>query len=243
MAKNYYTILGILPTATSEDIRGAYRKRAKELHPDHYGENSSPFLEVQEAYGVLSDPEHRQKYDRKLQRRLSRSIPIRRSEAEPLRPEMYRPEPLRSPGRRANLGEIHLDSFRTVRPSIEEIRDRLWSGIDFIPSHESERLQSLCLEIVLAPEEARMGGRLEVVLPSRIACPGCRGSGEVGFYRCYRCAGRGAVFGETPITVEIPPGVLDGSQRTISLNRLGIRDLYVSILFRISSSDGIQDLI
>jgi hypothetical protein len=33
--KNYYAIGGVLPTATAEDIRGAYRRRAKELHPDH----------------------------------------------------------------------------------------------------------------------------------------------------------------------------------------------------------------
>ena len=104
MAKNYYTILGILPTATPEDIRGAYRKRAKELHPDHYGKNSSPFLEVQEAYGVLSDPKHRRKYDREQQ---YQDILADRFRAESLRPDRSRVEPLRATGHQVNFGEIN----------------------------------------------------------------------------------------------------------------------------------------
>jgi len=242
MAKNYYTILGIRPTATSEDIRGAYRRRAKELHPDYYGQNSGPFLEIQEAYGVLSDPAHRQKYDRSLQDRISRSIPIRRTEAEPLRRERSRAEPLRNSGRRADFGEIYLDSFRTVRPSLDEIRDRLWSNFEPAPMYKSERLQSLCLEIVLSPEEARFGGEMQIILPSKVLCPGCGGSGETGFFECYRCAGSGAIYGETPVTVEIPPGISDGSQRTLSLRRLGIRDVYVSIVFCVGGHAGIEDL-
>jgi molecular chaperone DnaJ len=242
MAKNYYRILGILPTATSEDIRGAYRKRAKELHPDHYGENSSPFLEVQEAYGVLRDPEHRQRYDRSIRNRVSRGMPIHRDEAEPLRQETSRPEPLRSPDRRVHLGGIRLDSFRTVRPSMAEILDRLRGNFDFTPSYKSERLRNLCLEIVLTPEEARLGGRMEVVLPSRRLCLNCGGSGSIEFYECSQCAGGGAVYGETPVIVVVPPGVLDGSQRTISLRHLGIRDVYVSVLFRVSRKSPMEDL-
>jgi len=63
MAKNYYLILGIASNASHEAIKAAFRQRALELHPDTSGMESGPFLEVQEAYGVLSDPERRCRYD------------------------------------------------------------------------------------------------------------------------------------------------------------------------------------
>lgn len=72
MLKNYYVILGIPTDASLEQIRSAYRQQVKELHPDHYGEDSGPFREVQEAYKVLSDSERRRNYDRDLQKQQQR---------------------------------------------------------------------------------------------------------------------------------------------------------------------------
>ncbi len=66
MARNYYVILGIPQNATQEQIKTAYRHHAKILHPDHYGDDHTPFLEVQEAYHTLINPEKRKQYDRKL---------------------------------------------------------------------------------------------------------------------------------------------------------------------------------
>ena len=64
MPKNYYIILGIPSKSSQEEIKSAYRRLAKEFHPDRYGDNNSPFLNVQEAYSVLSDPVRRRAYDR-----------------------------------------------------------------------------------------------------------------------------------------------------------------------------------
>jgi curved DNA-binding protein CbpA len=66
MAKNYYIILGLTNKASDEDIRSAYRRLAKEFHPDHYGDDGGPFLQIQEAYGVLSDPTQKRSYDNSL---------------------------------------------------------------------------------------------------------------------------------------------------------------------------------
>jgi molecular chaperone DnaJ len=66
MPKNYYIILGVPSGAPQADIKAAYRRLAKELHPDHYGKNQTPFQALQEAYAVLSDPESRQSYDDSL---------------------------------------------------------------------------------------------------------------------------------------------------------------------------------
>src|SRR5512134_3067787 len=96
MQKNYYLILGITSDASLDEVKAAFRRRAMELHPDTSGLESGPFLEVQEAYGVLSDPERRRRYD-------SRTVPIvaRRRPwgpaAEPMVRARPQAEPLRPP--------------------------------------------------------------------------------------------------------------------------------------------------
>jgi curved DNA-binding protein len=64
--KDYYTILGVSKTATSEEIKRAYRKLARKYHPDlNPGDNGAEakFKDLNAANEVLSDPEKRQKYD------------------------------------------------------------------------------------------------------------------------------------------------------------------------------------
>ncbi len=65
MDKNYYSILGVSKSATSDDIKKAYRKLALQYHPDRGGdkETEKKFKEVSEAYQILSDPEKRATYD------------------------------------------------------------------------------------------------------------------------------------------------------------------------------------
>lgn len=80
--KNYYEILGVHPDSSPQDIKSAFRKQAKRLHPDmHYSadkaaprESSATLREsamrlILEAYKILSDAEKRRSYDRDLRRR------------------------------------------------------------------------------------------------------------------------------------------------------------------------------
>lgn len=67
MTYEYYSLLEIERTATAEDIKRAYKKKAMELHPDrHSGDKSkeAQFKKINEAYAVLSDPEKKSHYDR-----------------------------------------------------------------------------------------------------------------------------------------------------------------------------------
>lgn len=64
--KNYYDILGVVKTASEEEIKKAYRKKALEFHPDRNKNDpkaEDKFKEVNEAYAVLSDKEKRKQYD------------------------------------------------------------------------------------------------------------------------------------------------------------------------------------
>ena len=61
--KNPYESLGVGKDATSEQIKSAYRRKAKKTHPDKGG-NTAEFQEVSKAYALLSDPAKRDYYDR-----------------------------------------------------------------------------------------------------------------------------------------------------------------------------------
>jgi curved DNA-binding protein len=59
---DYYNILGVSKTASSEELKKAYRKLASQHHPDKGGDTAK-FQQIQEAYDTLSDPAKRQRYD------------------------------------------------------------------------------------------------------------------------------------------------------------------------------------
>jgi len=68
MPPDYYDRLGLSPTATQEEIRRAYRRLARETHPDRNPDAEDAgarFQKVKEAYDVLSKPERRARYDRR----------------------------------------------------------------------------------------------------------------------------------------------------------------------------------
>jgi len=93
---DYYFVLGVPRGASEERIQQAFRRLAKEHHPDRVGpESTARFQEIAEAYGVLSDREKRRDYDRVSTRAAARrpAAPPRRPRVEPLVPE-----PLAGPG-------------------------------------------------------------------------------------------------------------------------------------------------
>jgi molecular chaperone DnaJ len=62
VAEDYYNLLGVSKSASADEIKRAFRKKAHELHPDKGGD-AEKFKKVNEAYQVLSDPQKRQQYD------------------------------------------------------------------------------------------------------------------------------------------------------------------------------------
>ncbi|MBA4028867.1 MAG: hypothetical protein C0475_06995 [Planctomyces sp.] len=82
-ADDLYAILGVGPSATQEQLRAAFRARAKGLHPDvnpgHDAEGA--FRSLREAYAVLTDPAMRAEYDRRRARPLEQPQPARTAQA------------------------------------------------------------------------------------------------------------------------------------------------------------------
>jgi DnaJ-class molecular chaperone len=231
MAKNYYIILGVEPDATQDDIKAAYRRQAKHLHPDVADKDSAPFLEMQEAYNVLHDPARRRAYDESIR---IRQMPHTsgRSGPEPLHPEGSRVEPLIPEKEPVDLGDIM--PGRSFHTSFEGMFDRLWSNFSPFSRSKAERIEHRHVEIPLTREQALHGGQVRVMVPARMRCLTCQGYGDVGGFECGRCAGTGVFTEEYPVSIAYPAGLFNDYSLHISLERLGIHDFDMIVHFRVS---------
>jgi DnaJ-class molecular chaperone len=225
MAKSYFAILGISPNATGDEIRSAFRRLAKEFHPDLHSGSSQRFREIQEAYAVLGNNRRRREYVQNI----TKAAP-----KKPLRPAAYpEPEPLIPEDRPVDFGGISpVRSFESFTPSFDEIFDWLWNNFSSIAQPKSGRVQNLTLEVTLTPEQARRGGNARIMVPAQATCPDCGGRGGIGFYDCLRCAGEGVIGGEMPVTISFPPGITRDHAVMVPLDRFGIRNTHITVLFR-----------
>ena len=229
MAKNYYAILGISSGATEGEIRAAYRRLLREFHPDRYPGGIQIFQQIKEAYAVLGDDQERRKYDRSLANAKTGG-----SVSHAFYPEAESPIPEAQPTDRDDISLVR--SFQTFTPSFDEIFDWLWTNFSAVHYPKSGRVQRLTLEVPITNEQARDGGTARVMVPVRAVCRICRGQGEVGPYECPRCAGEGAIVGEMPVAVSFPSGLKADHGVMIPLDRYGIQNLRLMVLFRLTDA-------
>jgi len=232
MPKNYYLVLGITPKATLDDIKDAYRRLVKKFHPDHYGENHGPFLAIQEAYTVLSDPIKRENHDFSVQqhkkprtRGFQQNNRYRPGKVEPLIPKQ---KPLE------NFETQQIRSFNSDRPAFDQLFNRIFNN--FGPSEQSKnkRLTSFNVVMTLTPDQASRGGQAILSLPVEYSCPSCSGQGWIGPYECWECSTRGRIFWEYPLIINYPPGILNHHVVKVPLNHYGIKEPYLIVRFRIT---------
>jgi molecular chaperone DnaJ len=229
MAKSYYAILGISSMATPEEIRTAYRRLAKTYHPDYYTGSSDLFRQVQEAYSVLGNAERRRQYERDICK--TRPLTV------PLRPRRQQPEPLIPDEKVEDLGDISpIRSFETYSPSYDELFDWMWNNFSSMTATKFEEMRTLTLEVTVDRDQARRGGTARIMVPAHARCPLCHGYGRLGPYECHRCSGEGAISGEIPIAVSFPPGLISEHVVILPLQRYGIKNLHLTVLFRVTES-------
>jgi len=217
--RNFYAILGVSPRESRENIRSAYRRRARELHPDLAGRPSTEaFRELSEAYETLSDPARRSAYDRTQRGPVSRRASRRDTGRSVDEPEMLVPEPLSL-----------LRYPEGIRPSFEELYDRIARNFGGYPIPKSEAPEALNFELLLDPGEAARGGIVALSVPVMVRCPNCDGAGSIWLFACPLCDRRGRIEEQRTIAVRLPPAVRDGEIFEYSLREVGYRNLYLRL--------------
>jgi molecular chaperone DnaJ len=247
--RDYYELLGISRGADEGDIKKAFRRLARELHPDV---SSAPdaqerFREVVEAYEVLSKPETRELYDR------YGHAGLRSGGFQPGHFDFGSLSDLFAAffgddlvgGRPSSRGpdlaaEVEIELVDAARGAKREVPFRVAVTCTHCGGDGAEPGS----EITTCPTCAG-AGRLQQVSRSVFgefvrtqACPTCGGTGRRIETPCTVCEGAGRVVEERRLDVDIPPGIHDGQQIRLSgeghAGMLGARagDAYVRVRIR-----------
>lgn len=271
MAKrDFYDVLGVSRGASAEDLKRAYRAKAKELHPDRNADNpqaEAQFKEVNEAYDVLKDADKKAAYDR-----------FGHAAFEG--------------GRGGGGGQPGYGGQGDFASAFSDVFEDLFG--DFMGGRggqgrsRAQRGSDLRYNLRVTLEEAYRGVQKTISVPTSVACEVCRGTGaeggaepvtcptcsgmgkvraQQGFFTiertcptcngagqtiknpCRACGGAGRVERERSLSVNIPAGVETGTRiRLAGEGEAGLRggptgDLYIFIEVKehaIFQRDGVQ---
>ena len=233
--KDYYHILGVSRNATKEEIKKAYRRLAKEWHPDINPEPQAKerFREINEAYHILSDEQKRQEYDRILQsgdeKRYRDFMEYIQDFLESIWQGMRRaPKPKRGQDIRLKL-ELTLEEAGFGAE--KEIEYERW--ID-CPDCEGKGYRGEMERITCQACEGT-GRSVSGIFNFPRPCSVCKGRGYIIKNLCPTCGGRGRVAKRSKVRVSIPPGTDEGEVLKVSgLGHTGERggepgDLYLRV--------------
>ena len=219
--KDYYEVLGVARTASEEDIKKAFRKLARQYHPDVAKTKKGAeekIKEINEAYEVLSHPAKRKKYDE--------LGPNWKQGAEFRPPPGWQGQPGRSSGRGQPGGEHEFEFGGTTGFSdfFEQLfgsRGRGGGGGfggrgGFAGAEVVERGRDVEGDIMVTLEEAVHGSVRAVSLRRAAVCDNCRGTGEKNNKVCPVCGGSGQVTRTETYQVKIPAGVTEGQRLRVA---------------------------
>lgn len=225
--QDYYELLGVPREASEAEIKRAFRRLARELHPDVSTEPDAElrFRAVAEAYEVLSDPERRRTYDR------YGHTGLRGGGFTPTDFDLGNLGDVfaaffgdgvfggqRSTGRQARTADVAAAARITLAEAL--------TGVTLDVPVRVARTCTTCggngaepgTEPVTCP---RCGGagRIQQVSQSFLGqvvrsgtCPGCGGAGQIVERPCATCDGAGRLLEDVTLGVDVPPGIHDGQR-------------------------------
>jgi curved DNA-binding protein len=220
--KDYYKSLGVSRDASEADIKKAFRKLAREYHPD-VAKNKKlaeeKFKEINEAYEVLGDPAKRKKYD-ELGANWNAESDFR---PPPGWESFTGGRPGSGRGGRTQEHEFHFggtgfsDFFEQVFGSAGARPGRGFGrGGGFSEdSFAGERGEDIEGDIMVTLEEAMSGSVRSVSVQHAVPCSACGGTGQKGRNVCNVCGGTGQVARTDTYQVKIPAGVTEGQRLRI----------------------------
>ncbi len=212
--KDYYAILGVSRTALDKDIKQAYRRLARQYHPDVNPGNKSAeerFKQINEAYEVLSDAEKRKKYDR---------YGDQWEEAERYAQATHQQPP--TGGWDFSQGFGGQQSYSYEEGDLGDIFSQFFGGKAGAGAGARSRTtrtrkgQDLEYSLEISLEEAYSGALRNISLKTQIPCASCRGTGYIQNLPCSVCRGAGVISPIKRIEVKIPAGVNNGSRVRIA---------------------------
>ena len=221
MAADYYALLGVERNVTESDLKRAYRKLARELHPDANPNNADAearFKEVTQAYETLSDPALRQRYDTygsddgsgpfagfgsagfgDLFDAFFGGAQQRRGPSGPPR------------GNDMELG-IELDLDEVVAGSNRDVKFKVPVRCDTCDGSGAAQGTApvTCATCAGAGQVQRIRQTLLGQVVTSSQCPACGGTGSTVSRACESCRGEGRRTQEVTHTITVPAGVDDG---------------------------------
>jgi len=224
--RDYYDILGVGRNASDDEIKSAFRKLARQYHPDVNKETDAEekFKEVNEAYGVLSDADKRARYDRFGREGLGNLGGFHDYTVDfaDIFDELFGQFGF-STGRGARRGPRRgRDLQMGITLQFDEAVFGVEKEIDFEREETCSRCNGSGAEPGTSPVRcSTCGGRGEVrqvrqtilgQMMQTTTCPTCGGRGEVISSPCHTCRGRGLERKSVHKKVEIPAGVDSGTQ-------------------------------
>ncbi len=231
MAYEFYDILGVARDASEQDIKKAFRRKARDLHPDvnKADDAEERFKELNEAYDVLSDPQKKAIYDRYGTADATSGFgggyqSVDMSDIFGGMGDIFssffggsaagrRGAAVRREGRDMSIGlRLTLEEAATgVKKEI--VYDRL------APCEECDGTGSADGGTMSTCSTCNGSGRVVKVqrtilgeMQTATPCPDCAGTGSTVQNPCPECSGQGRVPDRERLTVEIPAGIKDGQQ-------------------------------
>ncbi|MEZ4670515.1 MAG: molecular chaperone DnaJ [Anaerolineae bacterium] len=228
MARDYYDVLGVQKNASKDDVKKAFRKLAREYHPDvsRHDDAEARFKEINEAYEVLSDDDKRARYDRFGPAGVNGAGGFGGTTGfggfEEIFEEFFgnfgggrtrggRRGPRPGTDRRVDVQVTFEEAIFGLEKQVEFDRLEMCdtcSGSGAEPGTSPTR----CPECNGTGEVRRVDQTFLGAMVRMSTCPRCNGRGEINPNPCKTCSGNGLVRKHAILNVTIPPGVREGLQ-------------------------------